>query len=104
MKKILVLLAVGGMLSFYACGPSAEEKAAMDKKRADSTENANKMAAEMQKAREDSAAAAQKAMEDAQAEALKRQNDSLEAAAAKKPAAKPAPKKPGEVKAGSGKG
>ena len=31
MKKVLTLVAVAGMFSFYACGPSAEEIAAKEK-------------------------------------------------------------------------
>lgn len=36
MKKVLALLLVAGMFSFYACGPSAEEKAASEKAMQDS--------------------------------------------------------------------
>ena len=36
MKKVLTLIAIAGMTAFYACGPSAEEKAAMEQKRQDS--------------------------------------------------------------------
>jgi len=60
MKKILTLVAVAGMFTFYACGPSAEEKAAKEKAKQDSiasVEAAN-AAAEAAKAAEDEAAAA----------------------------------------------
>ena len=66
MKKVLSLIAVAGMFAFVACGPSAEEKEAMDKARQDSIETVEKarqdsiaQAAEMEKARQDSMAAAQ---------------------------------------------
>ena len=37
MKKVFTLVAVAAMFTFVACGPSAEEKAAAEKKIADST-------------------------------------------------------------------
>jgi hypothetical protein len=82
MKKIYSLVMISGMLALAACGPSAEEKAAMEKARQDSIERvqkatqdsietANKAAmdkmkadstatANMEKARQDSMQAAQK--------------------------------------------
>ena len=36
MKKTLTLIALAGMFSFYACGPSAEQKAAAEKAKQDS--------------------------------------------------------------------
>jgi hypothetical protein len=51
MKKVLTLVAFAGMVTFVACGPSAEEKAAADKKKNDS------IAGVMQKAKDDSVAA-----------------------------------------------
>jgi hypothetical protein len=36
MKKVLSTLLVAGMFAFYACGPSAEEKAATEKATQDS--------------------------------------------------------------------
>jgi hypothetical protein len=66
MKKVLSLIAVAGMFAFIACGPSAEEKEAMDKARKDSIEQVEKarqdsiaMSADMEKARQDSMAKAQ---------------------------------------------
>lgn len=59
MKKLFALLVVAGMVSFVACGPSAEEKA--EKARQDSIRVADSMAlvaAEQQKVA-DSIAAAQ---------------------------------------------
>lgn len=68
MKKVLSLIAVAGMFAFIACGPSAEEKEAMDKARKDSIDQVEKarqdsiaQSAEMEKARQDSMAAAQSA-------------------------------------------
>lgn len=56
MKKVLILFAFTGIVVFSACGPSAEEKAAMEKARQDST-------AAVEAARQDSIEAAQEAME-----------------------------------------
>ena len=73
MKKLFTTVAVAGMLAFYACGPSAEEKAAMQKAKDDSVAAAQAASAEaeaaMQKAKDDSIAAAdaaarEKAMQD----------------------------------------
>ena len=36
MKKLLTLVAVAGMFTFVACGPSAEQTAAAEKAKADS--------------------------------------------------------------------
>lgn len=63
MKKLLSLALVAGMFSFYACGPSAEDKAAAEKAEQDSIAAAQDMikAAEeaaMMNAAADSAAAA----------------------------------------------
>ncbi len=44
MKKVLSLLMVAGMLSFFACGPSAEEKAAKEKATQDSIARVQKTA------------------------------------------------------------
>jgi hypothetical protein len=69
-KSILFLLAVG-MFAFTSCGPSAEEKAAAEKAKADSiiaVENARI---------QDSLATAQQAAQEAEAMALKATEDSL---------------------------
>ena len=67
MKKLITLVAVAGMFSFYACGPSAEEKAAMEKAKQDSiaaVEAANAAAeAAKQQAMQDSIAAVEKLQE-----------------------------------------
>jgi hypothetical protein len=36
MKKLLFIVAIAGVASLIACGPSAEQKAAMEKAKADS--------------------------------------------------------------------
>lgn len=54
MKKLLSLALITGMTAFYACGPSAEEKAASEKAMQDSIA----MADSMMKAAEAQAAAA----------------------------------------------
>ncbi|HRY33834.1 MAG TPA: hypothetical protein P5531_12780 [Bacteroidales bacterium] len=51
MKKVAAVLFVAGMFAFFACGPSAEEKAAMEKAKQDSI-------AAVQKAYDDSVAMA----------------------------------------------
>lgn len=89
MKKTLTLIALAGMFSFYACGPSAEEKAAMEKAKQDSIAAAEAAAAEaaaaMEKAKQDSIAAAEAAMA-----AEKAKQDSIAAAEeAKKKGSKP---------------
>jgi DNA-binding protein H-NS len=108
MKKVFTLVAVASMFTFVACGPSAEEKAKMEKMKQDSiaaVEAAN--AAKMQATADSTAAYA--AAEEAKAKATA---DSMAAASAAKPAkggkakpaAKPAEPKKNEVKAGQGKG
>jgi hypothetical protein len=52
MKKVLTLVAVAGMFSFVACGPSAEEIAKIEKAKQDSI-----AAVEAQKAAEEAAKA-----------------------------------------------
>jgi len=68
MKKFLSLIAVAGMLSFYACGPSAEEKAAAEKAQQDSIAAAQAAEAESEAAKAqmmaDSIANAEKAAAD----------------------------------------
>lgn len=54
MKKVLTLVAVAGMFAFVACGPSAEDKAAAEKRKQDSIASADSLRA----AEEASAAAA----------------------------------------------
>ena len=76
MKKLFTLVAVAGMFAFSSCGPSAEEKAAMEKAkqdsiaaveqaRMDSINAAEEASKAMEQARQDSAnAASQKAKQD----------------------------------------
>ncbi len=54
MKKLLTLVAAAGMMSFLACGPSADDQAAQDKAREDSM----KAAEAAMKAAEEAAMAA----------------------------------------------
>jgi hypothetical protein len=93
MKKVLSLLVIAGMFAIVACGPSAEEKAAQEKAKADSIAavlKADSIAkADIEKAKADSIAAA----------TLKFKEDSIAAAEANK---KGGAKK--VVKAGKGKG
>ena len=104
MKKIFTLVAVASMFTFVACGPSAEEKAAMEKAKQDSI-----AAVEAAKAAEEAAkaqaiadsTAAYAAAEEAKAKAMADSIAAYEEAhkkSASKPKAKPA------VKAGQGKG
>jgi hypothetical protein len=62
MKKLVTFATAASLLAFIACGPSAEEKAKMEKAKADSTHMADSMkaaqAAMMMKAKADSAAKA----------------------------------------------
>ena len=46
MKKVLSTMFVAGMFAFYACGPSAEEKAAAEKAAQDSIAAAEQAAAD----------------------------------------------------------
>ncbi len=78
MKKIFALLLVSGMAVMLACGPSAEEKAAAEKAKADSIAAAEKAKADSIQAAEEEAAAKEKAKQDSIAKA-----DSIEAAKAK---------------------
>jgi hypothetical protein len=78
MKKVLSVIAVAGMLAFVACGPSAEEKAAAEKKIQDSLAQV-----EQQKVN-DSLAAAEQVVKDSLAKVeAKRIEDSIAAATAK---------------------
>src|SRR6188472_3120187 len=42
MKKVLSIILAAGMVALISCGPSAEEKAAMEKAKADSIANVEK--------------------------------------------------------------
>jgi hypothetical protein len=88
MKKILSIFLAAGIATFVACGPSAEEKAAMEKARQDSI-------AAVEKARQDSMEAVNKAMMDkmkadstASADMEKARQDSIQAAGKKKSSVK----------------
>ena len=97
MKKLLTLVIAGGMLAFYACGPSKAELEAKKQHEQDSIKMADSMAAataaaaqaeEAAKAAADAAAAAEKAKMDST-----RVADSL---AATKKGGKPKTKKEAE--------
>jgi hypothetical protein len=90
MKKLLSIMLVALFATLVACGPSAEEKAAMEKAKQDSVER-------VQKAMDDSIASVQKAAEEkakqdsiAAADMEKARQDSI--AAASKKTKKSAPK------------
>jgi hypothetical protein len=80
MKKLLSLILVAGVVTFISCGPSAEEKAAMDKARQDSIDKVEK--ARLDSIEEVNKAAIEKMRADsaAQADMAKARIDSLEAA------------------------
>lgn len=110
MKKVVTLVALAGMFTFVACGPSAEEIAKIEKAKQDSiaavesqkaAEEAARIEAEAkEKAAADSvaAAAAEAAAKAAEEEAAK----SKKGGKTSKPAATPAKTEP--VKAGQGRG
>ena len=82
MKKVLSIALFAGIVAFYACGPSAEEKAKMEQAKQDSI-------AAVQKMYDDSVAAANAAMEKAKQDSMsmamqKAHDDSVAAASAKK--------------------
>lgn len=109
MKKVFTLVALAGMFTFVACGPSAEEIAKIEKAKQDSI-----AAVESQKAAEEAARieaeAKAKASADSAAAAAEAAAKAAEEEAAKskkggkttKPATTPAKAEP--VKAGQGRG
>lgn len=104
MKKLFSIFLLAGMMAFVACGPSAEEKAAAEKRVQDS------ITAVKEQAKQDSIAAVEKAKQDSIAAAVeKAKQDSIaaaEAAKAKKGTKKattPKPVQKKDVKAGQGK-
>jgi hypothetical protein len=80
------------MFSFYACGPSAEEKAAMEKARQDSISAVEQARQDSIKAAEEASAAMEKARQDSIAAVDKARQDSIAEAeeASKKKGSKPA--------------
>ncbi len=95
MKKFFTLIAVAGMFSFYACGPSAEEIAAKEKAKNDSIAKAAEEAAAVEAAKQQ-AMADSIAKVEAAALAEKAKADSIaaaeEAAKSKKPSGGGKPK------------
>ena len=75
MKKLVTFATAASMLAFIACGPSAEDKAKMDKMKADSAHAADSMKAAkdaaMMKMKQDSMAAKMKADSAAHADSAK---------------------------------
>lgn len=109
MKKLLTLVLAGGMLAFYACGPSKEELAAKEKAKQDSIHMADSMAAAAaaaaEKAKADSLAAAEAAAKEKAMQDSIHMADSI--AAAKKggkPKSKEQKQKEEAKKATSGRG
>ena len=78
MKKLLTLVVAGGMLAFYACGPSKEEIAAKEKAKQDSIHMVDSLAAAEAEAKAQAAADSTRIADST--------------AAAKKPGSKPKPK------------
>jgi hypothetical protein len=94
MKKLITLVAVAGMFAFTACGPSAEEKAAMDKARQDSIEAVQKAEQEKMEAEQKAKEEMEKARQDSTDAANKAKQDSIDNAMKNKKTTKPAaPKK-----------
>ena len=88
MKKVLSIALVAGMFAIYSCGPSAEEKAAAEKHKADSVQKAMDDSMAMVKAAADAAMAKAAADSAAMAAAEKAKADSMAAASKAKPAGK----------------
>lgn len=84
MKKTLTLIAIAGMFSFYACGPSKEEMEKKAKATADSIAAAETAAAEAAAAIEQAKQDSIKAVEAAMAVVEQAKQDSIAAAEAAK--------------------
>ena len=109
MKKLLTLVIAGGMLAFYACGPSKAELEAKEKAKQDSIRMADSMAAAdaaaKAKAAADSASAAQAAaMEKAKADSTHMADSLAAAKKGGKPKTMDQKKKEEAKKATSGRG
>lgn len=108
MKKLLTLVLAGGMLAFYACGPSKEELAAKEKAKQDSIHMADSMAAAAaaaaEKAKADSIAAAEAAMKEKMMQDSIAKADSLAKAKGGKPKSKKEAEKQEVKKVVSGRG
>ena len=77
MKKLASIIAIVGVFAFIACGPSAEQKAAAEKAKADSMKAADSIKNAQQ-------AAAMKAKQDSIAKATAMKGDSTKKDSAKK--------------------
>ncbi len=100
MKKLLTLVLAGGMIAFYACGPSKEELAKREKHKNDSIHMADSMAqaaaAAKEKAKQDSIAQAEMAMkEKAKQDSIMKAEEEAKAKGAK--GAKGGSTKPGKM-------
>ena len=106
MKKLFSLLVVAGALTFVACGPSAEEKAAAEKAKQDSIAAVEQAKADsialIEKATADSIAAVEKAKADSLALALEAEKN--KPAKSNKPKVEPKKDDATKVKAGQGRG
>ena len=89
MKKLFTLVAVAGMFTFFACGPSAEEKAAMEKAKQDSIAAVEAAKAQAMADSTAAYAAAEEAKAKATADSIAAATAAAEAAKTAKPAAKP---------------
>ena len=84
MKKLFTLVAVAGMFTFVACGPSAEEKAAKEKAQQDSIAAVEAAKAAEEAAKAQSIADSTAKYGEAQAAKQKAMDDSIAAAKDKK--------------------
>jgi DNA-binding protein H-NS len=107
MKKLSLFVAIASMGALVACGPSAEEKAAMEKAKQDSIAAVEAAKAAEEAAKAQAIADSTAAYTAAQEAKAKATADSIEAAktSKSKPAAKPkAEPKKTDVKPGQGRG
>ena len=88
MKKLFSILLSAGIVMLIACGPSADEKAKMDKERQDSLDRVTKAMNDSIAKVQEAAMEKQKADSTAAAQMEKARQDSMEAAAKKKPVKK----------------
>jgi len=84
MKKLFTLVAVAGMFTFVACGPSAEEKAAAEKAKQDSIAAVEAAVAAEEAAKAQAIADSTAAFSAAEAAKQQATADSIAAADAKK--------------------
>lgn len=105
MKKTIAIFLVAGITFMCACGPSAEEIAAMEKARQDSIQAVQEAAAAMEKARQDSIKVAEEAamaMEKARQDSIAAAEEAAKKMKGKKAKKKEEPKKEEPKKAETG--